>query len=152
MNYGGISDLQVVPWIAPTAKRGHPSAKPPEIYSRILGWSARPGDIVVTGGDGHIRRLEEKSDGFVLQGGRDYEVTSEDFEGWKTGLEGRADVRFESYPDCDHLFVEGSGKSLPDDPLRRTTDRRARTFHVASYVVEEIAAWINDRPDRTARR
>jgi DNA modification methylase len=46
MNYGGISDLQVVPWIAPTAKRGHPSAKPSEIYSRILKWSARPGDTV----------------------------------------------------------------------------------------------------------
>lgn len=46
MNRGGISDLQVVPWIAPTAKRGHPSAKPAEIYSRILGWSARPGDTV----------------------------------------------------------------------------------------------------------
>lgn len=46
LNHGGVSDLQSVPWISPTDKRGHPSAKPPEVYSRILGWSARPGDTV----------------------------------------------------------------------------------------------------------
>ena len=48
--------------------------------------SAMPGDIVVTGGEGHIRRLEEKGDGFVLRGGRDEafpeEMTREDLDEW----------------------------------------------------------------------
>lgn len=46
MNFGGIKDVQIIPWISSNLKRDLPSAKPPEVYSKILSWSARPGDVV----------------------------------------------------------------------------------------------------------
>ncbi len=47
---------------------------------------AEPGDIVVIGGEGQIRRLEQKGDGFVLRGGRDEafpeKMTRKELDGW----------------------------------------------------------------------
>ncbi|MGH9763920.1 MAG: alpha/beta fold hydrolase, partial [Blastocatellia bacterium] len=47
----------------------------------------------------------------VLQGERDYQVTLEDFAGWKKYLSGRRGVEFKTYPKLNHLFEEGEGKS-----------------------------------------
>ncbi|MEO7273627.1 MAG: alpha/beta fold hydrolase, partial [Vicinamibacterales bacterium] len=49
----------------------------------------------------------------VLQGERDYQVTLADFSRWKAALAGRTDVTFHSYPALNHLFVAGTGPSLP---------------------------------------
>lgn len=49
---------------------------------------------------------------FVLQGGRDYQVTfDDDFALWKLGLlgQGHETVRFRVYKDMNHLFVGGEG-------------------------------------------
>ena len=70
----------------------------------------------------------------VLQGERDYQVTMEEFARWKAALAGRPDVTFHSYPGLNHLFLPGSGKSLPAE-----YDRPA---HVDEAVVNDIAAWI----------
>jgi len=70
----------------------------------------------------------------VLQGERDYQVTMDEFARWKAALAGRANVTFRSYPALNHLFLPGTGKSLPaeyDQPS-----------HVADAVVDDIAAWI----------
>lgn len=51
----------------------------------------------------------------ILQGERDYQVTMEDFNTWKSYLVSRADVKFRSYPELNHLFFAGVGPSSPDE-------------------------------------
>jgi dienelactone hydrolase len=70
----------------------------------------------------------------VLQGERDYQVTMDEFARWKTALAGRSDVTFHSYPALNHLFLAGTGKSLPAE--------YDRPSHVDQQVVDDIAAWI----------
>jgi fermentation-respiration switch protein FrsA (DUF1100 family) len=70
----------------------------------------------------------------VLQGGRDYQVTAEDFEGWRAKLAGRDDATLKLYPKLNHLFEEGEGKATPAEYMR--------PGHVAEYVVSDIAEWI----------
>ncbi|HMF19939.1 MAG TPA: alpha/beta fold hydrolase [Gemmataceae bacterium] len=70
----------------------------------------------------------------VLQGERDYQVTRDDFRGWKNALDKRRDVTFKSYPDLNHLFMAGKGKSRPEE--------YQKAGHVAAEVIDDIAAWI----------
>lgn len=71
----------------------------------------------------------------ILQGGRDYQVTTEDFENWKAALGSRKDVEFHLYPKLNHLFYEGEGVLTPLEYVQKHGS-------VAPYVVEDIAAWI----------
>ena len=80
----------------------------------------------------------------VLQGGRDYQVTRADFEGWRRLLAGRTDVAFRIYPSLNHLFMKGEGMGTPDEYLV--------AGHVAAEVVEQIATWVKDRPAATPAR
>ncbi len=70
----------------------------------------------------------------VLQGERDYQVTMEDFAKWKAALGGRSDVTLKSYPTLNHLFVAGTGPSLPAEYMIAA--------HVAEEVVRDIVAWV----------
>jgi len=72
----------------------------------------------------------------VLQGGRDYQVTSQDYDLWKAALAKDPRATFQFYPDLTHLFmkVKGSGPASPAD--------YAVAGHVSEAVVEEIAQWI----------
>lgn len=70
----------------------------------------------------------------ILHGERDYQVTMEDFEGWKRALAGEENVRLTSYPSLNHIFMEGEGKSTPDEYFE--------PGHVAIAVINDIAAWI----------
>jgi dienelactone hydrolase len=70
----------------------------------------------------------------VLQGERDYQVTMEDFAGWKKALAGRKNATFKSYPALNHLFIEGKGKSRPEE--------YGKPGHVAKEVIDDVAAWI----------
>jgi len=73
----------------------------------------------------------------VLQGGRDYQVTTDDFEAWRRALEGRPRATLRTYPSLNHLFMEGTGRSTPDE--------YGRPGHVAAAVIEDVAAWIGGR-------
>ena len=73
----------------------------------------------------------------ILQGGRDYQVTMQDFEGWQNALSSRQDVQFKMYPRLNHLFIEGEGKSTPAE--------YEQAGHVAEIVVDDIARWIRQR-------
>ena len=55
---------------------------------------------------------------FILQGERDYQVTTTAFERWKTALKDRSNVTFKLYPDLNHLFISGKGKSTPSEYQR----------------------------------
>jgi dipeptidyl aminopeptidase/acylaminoacyl peptidase len=70
----------------------------------------------------------------ILQGGRDYQVTMEDFHGWEAALSDRADVRIQVFPSLNHLFVAGEGTPTPAE--------YQSPGHVAPEVIEEITAWI----------
>jgi dienelactone hydrolase len=70
----------------------------------------------------------------VLQGGRDYQVTSKDLDGWKRELSGDRFATFRTFPKADHLFVFGEGKSLPSS--------YPKPGNVAGEVVNVIAKWV----------
>jgi dienelactone hydrolase len=71
----------------------------------------------------------------ILQGGRDYQVTMEDFQGWETGLADRADVRLRVFPALNHLFMAGTGVASPAE--------YQIPGHVAREVIQAITDWIN---------
>lgn len=70
----------------------------------------------------------------VLQGERDYQVTSKDFERWKTVLAGKDGAAVRAYPSLNHLFVSGSGAPSPEE--------YEHAGHVDEAVVSDIAAWL----------
>jgi len=78
----------------------------------------------------------------VLQGERDYQVSMEDFRGWKKALWGRAGAALKSYPSLNHLFAAGEGRSTPDE--------YRKSGHVAAEVVEDIAAFVRKSPPAAA--
>jgi len=51
----------------------------------------------------------------ILQGGRDYQSTTADFELWKTALVDYDNVVFHYYDNLNHLFMPGTGKSTPSE-------------------------------------
>ena len=72
----------------------------------------------------------------VLQGGRDYQVTSADFDVWKNALANDPRATFKFYPAYTHLFMPGtgSGPASPED--------YAAAGNVSEDVVNDIAHWI----------
>jgi dienelactone hydrolase len=72
----------------------------------------------------------------VLQGGRDYQVTTVDYAGWQAALSGHANAKMILYPDLNHLFQTGVGKSIPSE--------YEKPGHVAEKVITDIAGWVNE--------
>ena len=70
----------------------------------------------------------------VLQGERDYQVTMNEFQRWKTALSSNPRVTFKSYTKLNHLFIEGVGKSTPDE--------YAVAGHIPEYVITDIVQWV----------
>jgi fermentation-respiration switch protein FrsA (DUF1100 family) len=77
---------------------------------------------------------ELKQPVLILQGERDYQVTMDDFKRWNEALATKSNVTFKSYPSLNHLFIAGTGQSMPSD--------YERAGHVDERVIEDIAAWI----------
>lgn len=72
---------------------------------------------------------------FMLQGGRDYQVTVEDdLSRWRAGLADRAEVTIRVYDADNHLFFPGVGPSTPAE--------YGPAQHVDRQVVSDIAGWI----------
>jgi len=70
----------------------------------------------------------------VLQGERDYQVTTADFELWKQGLEGASVASYRLYPALNHLFQPGTGLCKPAE--------YQVPGHVLPEVVTDVAGWI----------
>ncbi len=70
----------------------------------------------------------------VVRGERDFQVTMQDFDLWKTGLAGRKDVTLRSDPALNYLLVAGEGKS--------TEAEYRKPGHVAPEVIDEIVKWM----------
>jgi alpha-beta hydrolase superfamily lysophospholipase len=71
----------------------------------------------------------------IMQGGRDYQSTSEDFSIWEKELEGRPEVGTRYYPDLNHLFAGGSGMATPEEYVSGAS-------YVAEEVMEDLVRWI----------
>lgn len=73
---------------------------------------------------------------FILQGGRDYQVTvKDDFEVWKRVLAGRDKTKFALYEKLNHNFVPGETMATP-------AEYATESGHVDLAVIEDIATWI----------
>lgn len=71
---------------------------------------------------------------FILQGERDYQVTMTDYKIWQTHLGNKQNVSFKSYPKLNHLFMEGTGKSKPEE--------YSKPGHIAENVIVDLSNWI----------
>lgn len=58
-----------------------------------------------------------------------------DLEIWKQALSGKPNVTIKTYPDLNHLFMSGSGKSTPDEYFVPS--------NLAEEVVADIVDWVN---------
>ena len=73
----------------------------------------------------------------ILQGERDYQVTMTDFNLWKQQLNGNPKNQFISYPNLNHLFMNGAGKSMPSEYEKQG--------NVEEKVILDIAAWVKGK-------
>jgi dienelactone hydrolase len=72
---------------------------------------------------------------FVLQGGRDYQVTPQgDFSAWQKALGGKSNATLKLYPKLFHLFMPGEGPSTPQEYFVEG--------HVSEEVIQDIAGWV----------
>ncbi len=76
----------------------------------------------------------------ILQGGRDFQVPTTNFEEWKAALERDRNVTLKLYPALNHLFVPGTGVSLPQE--------YDKPGHVDEQVIDDMAAWIGAGGER----
>jgi dienelactone hydrolase len=74
----------------------------------------------------------------ILQGGRDYQVTADDLNRFKTALAGHSNVTIREFPRLNHLFVSGEGKSRPEE--------YQRPGHVDIVVIETLAGFVSSLP------
>jgi len=70
----------------------------------------------------------------ILQGGRDYQVTTEDFDRFRSALRAHANVACHLLPKLNHLFMSGVGRSTPSE--------YEATGHVDVEAIELIAAFV----------
>lgn len=114
------------------------------IRELVRGAKPRPGELVLGAGAAYwidlakydalavARRVSQPI--FVAQGGRDYQVTDVDYAAWQRALRGKKHVTFKRYPELNHLFGAGEGKSSPAEYDRRTP--------VDVRLVDDLATWI----------
>lgn len=73
----------------------------------------------------------------VLQGERDYQVTMTDYNLWKQHLGSNPKNQFISYPNLNHLFMNGAGKSMPSE-----YDKQG---NVEEKVILDIISWVKEK-------
>lgn len=71
----------------------------------------------------------------ILQGGRDFQVPpATNYDQFKKGLSADKNVTFHLYPSLNHLFITGTGISLPQE--------YEKPGHVDEPVINDIASWM----------
>lgn len=71
-----------------------------------------------------------------LQGGRDYQVTTTDFELWREAMikNPDADVHFQLFDNLNHLFMPGTGKSIPAEYQQKNIFSEEVSKAIAGFV------------------
>ena len=131
------SDKKQVTAIEDAAKKiDSPDLKPGDTVNLLGG--AMPASYWLDLRDYHPVAVAEalKIPILILQGGRDFQVPpATNFDQWKSALSGRRNVTLKLYPPLNHLFVAGTGPSLPQE--------YEKPGHVDEQVVADIAAWVS---------
>lgn len=70
----------------------------------------------------------------ILQGENDWQVSMNQFNGWKEALRDRDDVRFISYPKVNHLLAEYEGISVGLE--------YSAASNVSAALIDDMADWI----------
>lgn len=70
----------------------------------------------------------------VLQGERDYQVTTDDYDIWFENFGKSRNWHFILYPDLNHLFMSGTGKSLPKEYMSPN--------FVSEQVINDISRFV----------
>ena len=73
----------------------------------------------------------------ILHGGRDIQVTDDDWRVWQTAFDGNANATLKAYPALSHLGIAGTGPGSPAD--------YQTAGHVDASLIEDIAQWIKAR-------
>jgi pimeloyl-ACP methyl ester carboxylesterase len=71
----------------------------------------------------------------ILQGGRDYQSTMEDFRIWEEALSDKEGVTLKPYASLNHLFAPGEGMATP-------AEYSSQVKHVAPEVITDLVEWI----------
>jgi fermentation-respiration switch protein FrsA (DUF1100 family) len=71
-----------------------------------------------------------------LQGTRDYQVSMDNFNLWKSTMEGKNNAKFIHYENLNHLFMYGDSPSTPYEYSTKKT--------VEPSVADDIADWIKE--------
>lgn len=74
----------------------------------------------------------------ILRGDRDYQVTDEDLDAWRRGLQGYPRVTFSIIAGANHLFIKGTGKPGPAEYYA--------PGHVEPAVIVQLAAFMSATP------
>ncbi|NLA24036.1 MAG: alpha/beta hydrolase [Bacteroidales bacterium] len=74
---------------------------------------------------------------FIVQGGRDYQVTLEDYKLWNKTLKGKPNVYFCLFNKLNHVYAAGNVKSYPEEYQQAT--------NVDNLLIEYIADWIKNK-------
>jgi len=73
---------------------------------------------------------------FILQGGRDYQVTvADDLALWRAAVGDRPDVTIRVYDADNHMFTTGTGPSTPAE--------YSTPANIDPAVIEDIVRWLN---------
>ena len=75
----------------------------------------------------------------VLQGGRDYQVTKTDYDLWQSAFGEYSDVHFRFYDNLNHLFMSGTGKSVPNEYQQKNTVDTVVGTDIANFVLDHAA-------------
>lgn len=82
-------------------------------------------------------RPERISEAARTVASRDFQVTVEDFDGWREALAGSRKTTFKLSPGLNHLFEAGTGPS--------TFAEYQDPAHVSEAVIADIASWLGRR-------
>ena len=72
----------------------------------------------------------------IVQGGRDYQVTTREFDLWKQGLKKRKRTSFLLFPNLNHLMISGTGQSTPAEYTQTTGN-------VPEVFIIELLKWMS---------
>ncbi len=72
----------------------------------------------------------------LIQAGRDYQVTSEDWQLWQAALKDRSNCTLRVLDNLNHLFMAGEGRSQPQEYMQEG--------HVDPTLIDVMAEWIRE--------
>lgn len=70
----------------------------------------------------------------VIQGENDVQVSMNQFQTWKSSLQGHSNVTYNSYPKVNHLLSSYDGLSIGQE--------YAEPSNVSKAIIDDIAKWV----------